>query len=92
MELGIFITLFSILFGGLLGVYALGFKIMRDVNKKIDEHVKDTTVHIDGEHPVVIAAVCAEVQKRNELHFDTLASGQTDIKKTLDCVWKKLNQ
>ncbi len=92
MDLGIFITLFSILFGGLLGVYALGFKIMKDVNAKIDNHVSDTKVHADPEHPAVSAAVCQEVQKRNEVHFDALTSGQQRIEKTLDRVWEKLNQ
>lgn len=92
MELSIFITLFAILFGGLLGVYALGFRVMSNVNKKIDGHVQDTKIHVDPEHPMVTLAVFNEVQKRNELHFDTLASGQNEIKASVNKIWEKMNQ
>jgi len=88
----IFLSWLGTLTAGLLGVYALAFKTMKDVNRKVDVHVSDTKVHTDPEHPTVSDAVCKEVQKRNEVHFDTLASGQTDIKKTLDRVWEKMNQ
>lgn len=97
MELRLFISLFSILFIGLLGVYGLALKIMKDVNEKlgkiyetINGHMRDTAVHIDSEHPMVTEAVCLEVQKRNEVHFDSLATGQQEIKSNIKQLMDKL--
>lgn len=84
VENGVFFSLYGVLILGLLGVYGLGFKIMKDVNSKIDKHVTDTSVHVDVEHPIVTAAVCEQVQLRNELHFENLAKGQERIEKAIE--------
>ena len=86
----IILALFGILFSGLLGVYALGFKLMKDMNVKVDKHVQDTTIHVDPEHPLMTSAVCAQIQEKNELHFDTLADGQNRIEKQLGILVEKL--
>ena len=85
----IIVSWLAALTAGMLGIYALGFKIMRDVNDKVDKHVQDTKIHTDIEHPVVTSAVCQEVQKRNEVHFDNLANGQIRMQKSLDILVKK---
>ena len=84
------ISMFSILFVGLLGVYAFAYKIMRDVNVKLGQiyatvnaHVQSTSVHLDPKHPVVTEVVCAQVQKTNGVHFETLKEGQKEIKDSL---------
>lgn len=84
------ISLFSILFVGLLGVYAFAFKIMRDMNSKLSDiyrtvnnHVQSTVVHLDPKHPVVTEAVCEQVQVTNGVHFEILKEGQAEIKSSL---------
>ena len=97
MELRVFVILFGILFVGLLGVYTLVIKVMRDTNEQLGKiyatvngHMKDTAVHIDPEHPMVTAAVCLEVQKRNEVYFKTLTDGQKRIGGNVDRLVDKL--
>lgn len=97
MEIRLFVTLFSILFIGLLGVYILVIKYMKDTTERLGKiyetvngHIKDTTVHIDSEHPMVTEAVCSEVQKRNEVHFDSLTDGQKRIESNLKQLMDKL--
>ena len=84
------ISIFSILFVGLLGVYAFAYKIMRDVNIKLGQiyatvnaHVQSTAVHLDPRFPVVTEAVCEQVQITNGVHFETLKEGQKEIKGSL---------
>lgn len=86
----IVVTLFGILFSGLLGVYALGFKLMKAINAKIDGHIQATSLHVDPEHPFMISEVCKKIQEKHELHFDTLASGQIRIETKLDKLVEKL--
>ncbi len=97
MELGIFVSLFSILFVGLLGVYRLGFKFIKETNEKLGKiyetvngHVQDTTVHVDPEHPLRTIEVCIEREKTNEVHFDVLSSGQQRIEKNVQQLVEKL--
>ena len=97
MDLRIFISLFSILFVGLLGVYRLGFKFIKETNEKLGKiyetvngHVQDTSVHVDPEHPFRTIEVCKEREKTIEVHFDALASGQQRIEKSVDRLVDKL--
>lgn len=83
IENGVFFSLYGVLIAGLLGVYGLGFKIMKDVNSKIDGHVTDTSVHVDPEHPVVTEAVCKQIQITNGVHLTHLKEGQCRIEKSL---------
>jgi hypothetical protein len=85
-ETGALITLFL----AILGCYGLQFKLLATINKNntdttiqlgkiyaiVNTHIANTEKHIDPEHPVVQQAVCVEVQKRNELHFETLKANQ----------------
>lgn len=89
VENSVFFSLYGVLIAGLLGVYGLGFKIMKDVNSKIDGHITDTSVHVDPEHPMVSDAVCRQVQITNELHFKTLTDGQGRIEKAIEKLWEK---
>ncbi len=97
MELKLYITLFSILFVGLLGVYALVIKYMKDTTERLGKiyetvngHVQDTSVHVDPEHPFRTIEVCKEREKTIEVHFDALASGQQRIEKSVDRLVDKL--
>ena len=97
MELKLFITLFSILFVGLLGVYALVIKYMKDtteglgkIYETVNGHVQDTTVHVDPEHPFRTIEVCEEREKTIEVHFDALSSGQQRIEKSVERLVDKL--
>jgi len=87
----IFLSWLGTLTAGLLGVYALAFRTMKEVNRKVDTHVQDTKIHMDPEHPMVSEAVCQEVQKRIELHFDTLTSGHTEMKSDIKLILEKLS-
>ncbi len=97
MELRIFVSLFGILFVGLLGVYALTIIHMRSTNAQLGKiyetvngHMLDTAVHVDPEHPFRTVEVCEEREKAIEIHFDALTSGQQRIEKSVDRLVDKL--
>ena len=97
MELRLFIALFGILFIGLLGIYALVIKYMKDTTERLGKiyetvngHVQDTSVHVDPEHPFRTIEVCEEREKTTEVHFDALSSGQQRIEKNMQLLVEKL--
>ena len=97
MDIRIFISLFSILFIGLLGVYALVIKYMKDTTEKLGKiyetvngHVQDTAVHVDPEHPFRTVEVCEEREKTIEVHFDALSAGQQRIENNMQQLVEKL--
>lgn len=92
----VLIPLTVAIIGAIIGLYACMIKYMKDANDQIakvyvtvNSHIQNHKLHLEGDTLVNIK-VCEEVQKRNDLMFQTLMKGQEEIKNTLNSLDSKL--
>jgi|TARA_R100000501_G_C2604086_1_gene100362 hypothetical protein len=89
MEFKILIGLFTVMFGGIIGVYIWTFKVYRDVNKQlgsvyalINKHLQNSDIH-RGEKHFVPVEVCKALTSATKDQVNDIAEKQTAVMKDL---------
>ena len=85
------VTVAVICFGGIIGCYGLIIvhiwrvsKSLGEVYKVVNGHIQNGKVHLGENDKFVSGAVCEQIQKTNEVHFENIKEGQKKMDGKLD--------